>query len=108
VNAQIFIMLQDWASEEFLKQKGSEEIVEQGRAPMLGTNRNLDCLLLKHFEISIRDTYASNLFPFIKKGGMSEKSPRQDLAQNGPHQVPQNSRTTAFHLSARRLALVTG
>ncbi len=48
-------------------------------SPNLGTNKNLSCLLRKHFDKSISDTYATNLFPFIKKGGMSEKIRREDF-----------------------------
>ena len=47
--------------------------------PSLPTNRNLDSLLERHFGLTRAQCYLTNLFPFIKPGGMTARIPRKDL-----------------------------
>jgi len=90
VNAEIMIILKDWCSEEFLLDmypKKLEHYLDElkydpllynGYDPELKTNKNLINLLDETFGIYLEDTYTTNLFPFIKKGGMSESIPVRD------------------------------
>ena len=75
-DADVMIMAQDWASSNALnKLKNSTvEIIKQfGRNPKLRTNERLDEHLKKHFlKLEFSNTYATNLFPFIKTGDMRE------------------------------------
>jgi restriction system protein len=64
-------MLQDWSSAEFLSKAWSESSAVLGREPSLPTNRTLDRLLREHLALDIGDTYGTNLFPFIKPGGIA-------------------------------------
>ena len=79
LNATVMLVLQDWSSAEFLSKRFDPEIASQGRKPSLPTNRNLEGLLQKHLGISIGDTYATNLFPFIKRADISASIPERDL-----------------------------
>jgi restriction system protein len=71
LNADIMLVAQDWASSEFLSREKDYRIAKLGHDEALPTNRNLAHLLSKYFQISFRDTYATNLFPFIKPGAMN-------------------------------------
>jgi uracil-DNA glycosylase len=75
LDAKVMILLQDWSSHEALTSATDEnmfrQIIAQGRNPSRGTNKNLDVLLKNHFNISIQQTYATNLFPFVKSGDIS-------------------------------------
>ena len=68
LDADIMLVLQDWCSDEFLRKPVNPEVVELGHDPQLDTNRNLKSLLVTHFGIGLEETYATNLFPFIKPG----------------------------------------
>ncbi len=70
----VAIVLQDWASSDALKNP-SDNIQEFGRNPELRTNRNLSKFLKKHFNLEIPQTYATNIFPWVKPGGMSAPIP---------------------------------
>lgn len=72
-SAKIFVMLQDWASEDALSGKPDPQTLALGYTPQLATNKNLQALLRTHFGVSISQIYATNLFPFIKPGGMSSR-----------------------------------
>ncbi|MEX0654160.1 MAG: hypothetical protein WD534_09985 [Phycisphaeraceae bacterium] len=80
-DADVFILLQDWASADGLAGPIDQETVEFGHTPSLPTNRNLVRLLNTHFGLTLADTYATNLFPFIKPGGMSATIPVRDLVK---------------------------
>lgn len=79
VDAKVMIMLQDWCSDKFLSNGINEDADELGYDPTLPTNKNLKQLLDNHFRLTLADTYATNLFPFIKRGGMSTKIPMSDM-----------------------------
>lgn len=77
LHADVMLLLQDWSSDEALsRSKGPSE---HGRDPDLPTNRNLDSLLKAAFGLQTSDTYATNLFPYIKLGGLSSRIPFEDL-----------------------------
>lgn len=81
--AEVFILLQDWASAEGLMSFFDEESVRLGYSPSLPTNRKLIDLLDRFFGLTLADTYATNLFPFIKPGDMSASIPIGDLTRAG-------------------------
>lgn len=84
VNSEIFVMLQDWSSHQFLENldpdsKAGAEVKRIGRKDSLPTNKKLSELLKKHFFTSLAEVYATNLFPFIKQGNLSAPIERQLL-----------------------------
>jgi uracil-DNA glycosylase len=77
VDADLMLIAQDWASEEFLKVLDQDQLQlqrELGQFPALPTNRNIKVLLQEHMSVSFGDTYATDVFPFVK--------PREDGRQN--------------------------
>ncbi len=80
-DAEVFILLQDWASADGLMSFFDEESVRLGYSPSLPTNRKLIDLLDRFFGLTLADTYATNLFPFIKPGDMSASIPLRDLTR---------------------------
>jgi hypothetical protein len=81
INARIFVMLQDWASDAALRRPIDDEVVRLGHMPNLRTNRTLRILLKQVFALSLSDVYATNLFPFVKRGRMSAPIPMVDLVR---------------------------
>jgi restriction system protein len=79
VDAEIMVMLQDWSSDKSLSETFDQETAILGYTPSLATNRNLIELLNATFEVTLRETFATNLFPFVKLGRMSERIPQADL-----------------------------
>jgi hypothetical protein len=79
VDAEIMILLQDWSSDESLRESCDEETANLGYTPSLPTNKTLINLLHKTFELPLYDIYATNLFPFVKQGRMSDRIPQRDL-----------------------------
>jgi hypothetical protein len=79
VDAEIMVMLQDWASDDVLRGPFHEPSATLGHDPSRPTNKNLIKLLNMTFGVTLRDTYGTNLFPFVKLGGMSEPIPQGDL-----------------------------
>jgi restriction system protein len=77
LDPDVMILLQDWSSDEALAR--SEGPTDLGRDPELPTNRSLDELLGSSFGMKLADTYATNLFPYIKPGGLSSRIPFGDL-----------------------------
>lgn len=76
--ASIFILMLDWTSEKHLLEATLAErrdMVSVGHTPGLETNVNLRRLLSVHLGKKFEDTFATNLFPFIKPKTMSEKLP---------------------------------
>lgn len=81
VDAAIMVMLQDWASEDWLNGELDEHARQHGYSDRLPTNRNLIRLLQANFRMPLWRTYATDLFPFIKPGHMGRKIPRRDLVR---------------------------
>jgi hypothetical protein len=81
VDAEIFVLLQDWSSDESLSGSLDTDCVRYGLTRTLPTNKRLIELLRSHFGVELEDVYATNLFPFIKKGGMSSSIPMDDLVR---------------------------
>ncbi len=81
VDADIMLVLQDWCSDEYLRQKkrADSDLVRLGHDPQLEANKNLKSLLFTHFGIGLEKTYATNLFPFIKPGTMNASVRFADL-----------------------------
>lgn len=76
VNADVLVILQDWSSDESMPGK-CEKTNSLGYSPSVNTNVKLIDLLKKHLHLKLEDTYATNLFPFIKMGGMSAGIPER-------------------------------
>ncbi len=81
VDSDVFIMLQDWSSDESLSKPVFQDVVEYGHSIGYATNVNLKALLKKHLNLDLKDCYATNLFPFIKMAGMSSLIPMGDLVR---------------------------
>ena len=80
LNASVFILLQDWSSAETLRGPFRQDVADLGRDEKLfGTNRRLRELLKDHLGLELADTYATNLFPFIKPGDASAAIPMKVL-----------------------------
>ena len=71
VDCSVMIMLQDWASDDFLSGPFCEQTALKGRTPNRPTNLRLDSLVSRFFGFPISDTYTTNLFPFIKNDAMN-------------------------------------
>ena len=78
-DAEIMVVLQDWASDEGLSGPVSSDSATLGHTPHLPTNRNLTRLLSETFGLSLKEVYGTNVFPFVKLGGMSATIPQGDL-----------------------------
>ena len=81
INADVFIILQDWSSDENMQGK-CEETNRLGYTPNVGTNIKLKKLLEEYLSLTLKDTYVTNLFPFIKMGGMSSNIPIKDMRKS--------------------------
>ena len=79
LHSNVLIVLQDWISADILESAVIPEAISGGRIPTLPTNRNLDRLVQSSLGLQISETYATNLFPFIKPGGMSASIPFAEL-----------------------------
>lgn len=77
-NSPIMLVGQDWASVESVK-GFTDKVWKQGYDSHLATNKNLHRLLFDCFGLNFSDTYATNIFPFIKTGGMSSYIPTGPL-----------------------------
>lgn len=76
-DSNVMVMLQDWSSDHALQRsKGPSELGHDSKLP---TNRRLDSLLRSALGMELHDTYATNLFPYIKDGGLSSRIPFGDL-----------------------------
>ena len=81
VNADLMILGKDWASTDILmKQPPDPERRRIGQGWGVPTNKNLreylsDCMAGLKFS----ETYASNVFPFIKQGKKNSSIPRADM-----------------------------
>jgi restriction system protein len=89
-DSPIMVVLQDWSSEDRLRSTLDREAMELGHSPGLLTNRNLIALLDQHLNLNLGDVFATNLFPFVKPGGLSAAIPQADLVRAaGEFAIPQ-------------------
>ncbi|GHA72174.1 hypothetical protein [Cognatilysobacter bugurensis] len=79
LDAPVMVLLQDWISHDAISQPIDPDMVRHGQLPKLATNRNLKRLLMQTFGLSLADIYATDLFPFVKPGGMSSRIPAAHL-----------------------------
>lgn len=77
----IALVLQDWASADGLRGGPVPDIQEYGRTRGLRTNKLLESLLGRVFGLALADVYATNAFPFIKRGDMSSALPFGDVVK---------------------------
>ncbi|NBC10341.1 MAG: hypothetical protein GVY24_01215 [Planctomycetes bacterium] len=56
---------------------------EYGLKRNLLTNKRLEALLESVFGLSFHEVYVTNIFPFIKRGGISSHVPLRDAARTG-------------------------
>lgn len=81
VDAEVFIVLQDWLGHDKLSGPLLPDAATLGYLPELPTNRVLHSLVSETFGRSIEQTYATNLFPFIKPGNLSSRIPVRLMVQ---------------------------
>lgn len=79
VDAEIFVLLQDWSSDKSLRGSFDSDCELYGLTRKAETTKNLIELLRSHFSVELGDVYGTNLFPFIKSGNMNSYIPKPDL-----------------------------
>lgn len=79
VNADVLIILQDWCSADSFTGEICFQTLKLSHTPSVRTNINLKKLLVEHFDLSLEDTYATNLFTYVKNGQMKARIPAGDL-----------------------------
>ncbi len=79
VDAELMVLLQDWASDDVLSGAFMEERCTIGHDPHRWTNIHLKELLSEHFHLKLAAIYATNVFPFVKLGKMNAAIKRKDL-----------------------------
>lgn len=79
INAAIFVLLQDWASYDWLKSRRDWRLRRIGHDPALNTNKTLKRLLRTTFRVKLSETYATNAYPFLKGGAMGAAIPFAQL-----------------------------
>ncbi|MEY9741220.1 hypothetical protein ABIF65_000594 [Bradyrhizobium japonicum] len=83
LDAELMLISQDWASEEFLLKTGKDpKQREQGQVENLATNQNIKVMLRRHMNLSFEETYATDAFAFIKSGSMNARIPFSDLVKS--------------------------
>lgn len=78
----IAIVLQDWASADGLQGPLDGDVQRIGRTRSLLTNRRLENALKTSLGLRLDQTFATNVFPFIKPGGMSANLRLKDLVSS--------------------------
>lgn len=76
-DSEIMVIGQDWISEKAAE--NAHTSFELGCDPDNRTNKNLQTLLLEHFNLKFSDVYGTNLFVFVKPGTLSSHIPTKDL-----------------------------
>lgn len=85
VDAELMLVAQDWSSEDFLLNLGEDDRRRQkelGQVPGLDTNKNLAKKILPRLGIDFAETYATDVFAFIKRGAMIARIPFRDLVRS--------------------------
>lgn len=77
VDSSVMVILQDWSSHNALKGPKNQDSIDFGYSRTLATNRRLAELLGEFFQLTLNQIYATNLFPFIKRGQLSERIPQE-------------------------------
>ncbi len=111
-DADVMLVLQDWASHEGLRVRGVDpEIQRLGHDPTITTNKRLKSLLQRHLGLRLEDTYGTNAFVFVKPGGMSGNIPmadvRRSVAEFTVHEVKLVEPRVVLALGARVHAALT-
>lgn len=78
-NSELMLIGQDWFPYDKLVEPFNQDLAGRGFVPSIPTNRNLRRLLTDHFNLKFEDTYATNLFVFIKSGGVNNPINDSDL-----------------------------
>lgn len=73
VDSDVMLVGQDWASADRLAGPFDPEVSRLGHDKKIPTNRHLQRLLREHLQLEFANTYATNIFPFIKPGRLSAK-----------------------------------
>jgi hypothetical protein len=81
VDSEIMILLQDWASDDVLRDNYLDVRATVGHDPSRVTNKRLKKMLRKYFGLELNEVYATNVFPFIKRGPMNKSIARRDLVR---------------------------
>ena len=82
VDAETMIVGQDWLGSKQLEESPPDPcVLKHGFDPKFRTNRNLDCLLERHFGVKRAACYLTNVFPYIKKGGAGVRIPLKHLIE---------------------------
>lgn len=68
VDAEVMIVGHDWSSHEWMSGPIDQESAGRGYSSRFATNKNLFDLLDRHFRLQFEDVYATNAFPFVKRG----------------------------------------
>jgi hypothetical protein len=68
VDADVMVLGQDWSSSDSLNRRRVPEQRKKGQTWNLPTNIRLRDFLKQHMQLDFCETYATNVFPFIKKG----------------------------------------
>lgn len=81
LDAEVMVVLQDWASVKALVGDGGPDPVRArlGYDPESYTNKNLDRRLCEHLCLVRDDCYLTNMFPFIKPGKKDAKIRERDM-----------------------------
>jgi hypothetical protein len=79
LDASVMVLLQDWSSDQALRERTDAEAIELGHGLRVPTNIKLKELLKKTFKLELKDTYSTNLFPFIKQGRLTGPIRQSDL-----------------------------
>jgi len=81
VDAELMVLLQDWASDNVLSGPFLAERCTLGHDPRRATNQRLRELLRQHFGVELEKVYATNVFPFVKMGSMNASIAKRDLVR---------------------------
>lgn len=79
VDADVMLLGQDWSSSDRLSRSPDTEQKRLGQIWKLRANVNLRDLLWQNMKLEFRQTYATNVFPFIKKGPMNARIKHVDM-----------------------------
>jgi hypothetical protein len=81
IDADVMILLQDWAAHDAMNGPLHELKRDLGYSPERSTNINLTRLLADHLGLSLEDVYGTNVFPFVKPGKMASPLRMRDLVR---------------------------